>query len=53
MLSVSLGIHSGKVTAGIAGYRTPRFCVFGETVNAANKIAQNSIVSISLPWNRI
>ncbi len=38
-------MHSGQVTCGVAGHRVPRYCVLGETVLAATKLANTSIVS--------
>jgi class 3 adenylate cyclase len=49
-LDVKVGIHTGKVIAGIIGSKVVRYDIFGEGVVIANKIEQVSgagTVSIS------
>lgn len=43
-LSCQMGFHSGKVVAGVVGTSSMQFCLFGETVNAASCISENSEV---------
>ncbi|XGW28793.1 hypothetical protein V3C99_008522 [Haemonchus contortus] len=41
-LAVKIGIHSGSVASGILGSSAPRFCIFGDTVNMACRMANSS-----------
>ena len=42
VLSVKIGIHSGKIISGIVGTRKPQFALFGSTVNCASRMKSKS-----------
>ena len=38
---IKIGIHKGKVIAGVIGYHKPQFSLIGDTINTTSRVCSN------------
>ncbi len=42
-IQITIGIHYGRVIAGVIGYHKPQFSLIGDTVNTTSRVCSTGI----------